>query len=362
MLGGVQRLISHGVSNQAVATTLGTSSQGLNPSPPSQEIASPSPDSSFPIATPSLSTSPPNRQANQSIRDTTAPLWQNFSGLSLKSGDSVIVNGEIFHFHSWGDGLPSIMQVLPLGVGHNLAFLRQIHAHEVWSIAREVPQTTQELTKESVPTTHPSSMVGSVPNSVPSSGADFAALTSVNPNNHSEVNHGQRFSENTAATSLQSSQPYAQSAASAASFGTSQSQLNQPQFNQAPFNPTTSQPPLPEPPAPPEPTPNAWEVWTYLERQRLTAHRDLHTFRAEWEANRFVREAERSAPDHLRVHYEIRPVVRSEAELNSDNPQQYRSTDAPSPAESGSHHGTAPKDGPEIIHDDAIDVEILGTP
>ncbi len=74
---------------------------------------------------------------------------------------------------------------------------------------------------------------------------------------------------------------------------------------------------LPE--IPKEPEYNAWEVWTYLERQRLKTLKLLSTFRAEWEANRFVREAERSAPSNLRVHYEIRPVYLDESEINDSN-------------------------------------------
>ena len=66
---------------------------------------------------------------------------------------------------------------------------------------------------------------------------------------------------------------------------------------------------------PQEPEYNAWEVWTYLERQRLKTLKLINTFQAEWEANRFVREAERSTPSNLRVHYEIRPVWLDEAEI-----------------------------------------------
>jgi len=68
-----------------------------------------------------------------------------------------------------------------------------------------------------------------------------------------------------------------------------------------------------------EPNYNAWEVWTYLERQRIKTLKLLNTFQAEWEANRFVREAERSTPPNLRVHYEVRPIVLSEAETKAAN-------------------------------------------
>jgi hypothetical protein len=103
---------------------------------------------------------------------------------------------------------------------------------------------------------------------------------------------------------------------------------------------------LPE--IPKEPEYNAWEVWTYLERQRLKTLKLLSTFRAEWEANRFVREAERSAPSNLRVHYEIRPVYLDESEINDSN----ENTHVPHP-------------NPEEVNPDAenyadvIDVEVI---
>jgi hypothetical protein len=42
----------------------------------------------------------------------------------------------------------------------------------------------------------------------------------------------------------------------------------------------------------------------------------INTFEAEWEANRFVREAERNTPPNLRIHYEIRPIVLDETVAN----------------------------------------------
>jgi hypothetical protein len=97
-----------------------------------------------------------------------------------------------------------------------------------------------------------------------------------------------------------------------------------------------------------EPEYNAWEVWMYLERQRLKTLKLLNTFQAEWEANRFVREAERSAPPTLRVHYEIRPIWLDESTLHSNE-----------------HHGQdadradASQDDSVESYADAIDVEII---
>jgi len=104
---------------------------------------------------------------------------------------------------------------------------------------------------------------------------------------------------------------------------------------------------------PPEPEYNAWEVWTYLERQRLKTLKLISTFQAEWEANRFVREAERSAPPTLRVHYEIRPVWLDEAEINASHQREqnpHKSQDSQAERESEEYRK-------EYV--DAIDVEVL---
>ena len=99
-----------------------------------------------------------------------------------------------------------------------------------------------------------------------------------------------------------------------------------------------------------EPEYNAWEVWTYLERQRVKTLKLLNTFETEWEANRFVREAERSVPSNLRVHYEICPILLDEAEINaahqhSQNSDRANNSDQPDLAEED--------------YADAIDVEII---
>jgi hypothetical protein len=103
---------------------------------------------------------------------------------------------------------------------------------------------------------------------------------------------------------------------------------------------------------PKEPEYNAWEVWTYLERQRLKTLKLINTFQAEWEANRFVREAERSAPSNLRVHYEIRPVWLDESELMGD----YQNT--PSSRKSNKSKDSQVEQDDED-YADAIDVEVI---
>ena len=100
---------------------------------------------------------------------------------------------------------------------------------------------------------------------------------------------------------------------------------------------------------PQEPEYNAWEVWTYLERQRLKTLKLINTFQAEWEANRFVREAERSTPSNLRVHYEIRPVWLDEAEI-AGSYQNDTSTHKSKNSQAESDHED---------YADAIDVEVI---
>ncbi|MFN9668665.1 MAG: hypothetical protein ACK573_07475 [Pseudanabaena sp.] len=75
----------------------------------------------------------------------------------------------------------------------------------------------------------------------------------------------------------------------------------------------------------------------------------ISTFHAEWEANRFVREAERNTPPNLRVHYEIRPVLLDEAELSGSYPKSENTENQQEPP----FHNNA------TDYVDAIDVEIL---
>ncbi|PZU97369.1 MAG: hypothetical protein DCE90_07390 [Pseudanabaena sp.] len=103
----------------------------------------------------------------------------------------------------------------------------------------------------------------------------------------------------------------------------------------------------------PEPNYNAWEVWTYLERQRVKTLKLLNTFQAEWEANRFVREVERSTPPNLRIHYEVRPIVLSDAEIKAANQAPEYS------AKSTQASDREQTDPPQTDYADAIDVEVV---
>jgi len=69
---------------------------------------------------------------------------------------------------------------------------------------------------------------------------------------------------------------------------------------------------------PQQPSAIAWEVRTYLERHRKDTLRCLGSFDAQWKADRFVTEAERTKPDrNLRVHYEVKPIFESEQNIET---------------------------------------------
>ncbi|WP_019502174.1 hypothetical protein [Pseudanabaena sp. PCC 6802] len=92
-------------------------------------------------------------------------------------------------------------------------------------------------------------------------------------------------------------------------------------------------------PEPEAPSPIAWQVWTYLERHRKDTLQCIGTFDSEWKAQRFIADAERQNRNHLRVHYEIHPLL----ELDEEE----------------SRNGTSDDTGDAEVITDAIDVEIM---
>jgi hypothetical protein len=106
---------------------------------------------------------------------------------------------------------------------------------------------------------------------------------------------------------------------------------------------------------PPSPEPIAWEVWAYLERRRKDTLRQVETFDSEWQANRFLEQAERERKAGLRVHYEIRPIlpeVDLENEPQAEQNGQGDSVDGQNSADRNDHNKQEP----------AIDVEVIATP
>lgn len=223
-------------------------------------------------------------------------------------GDRLLINGEEVIFKGWVDQSQTAIEVK--AITNSTSETRKIRAKEIESlgrsrdIAHNIPSSTKQEASQSY-----------------NAKVDAAANTVVNDQMHSgsENQHsGDRpnFDEKSA--------------------------NNSDRLDETPQTEESSE-------IPKEPEYNAWEVWTYLERQRVKTLKLINTFHAEWEANRFVREAERSTPPNLRVHYEIRPVLLDEAELNGS----FQNTDNLHKPQNN------PPEREEEDYADAIDVEVI---
>ncbi|MBD2189545.1 hypothetical protein H6F41_15530 [Pseudanabaena sp. FACHB-723] len=197
------------------------------------------------------------------------------AGFALDVGDLLLINGEEVIFKGWVDQSQTAIEVK--AIADDNASVKQIRAREITSLSRslgngEIPREEANSTAE----------VSAQQSSPPS---DETTATATVDQDHSD-HHDQEIPQ--------------------------------------PSTESVEETPIPETEPAKEPEYNAWEVWTYLERQRVKTLKLLNTFQAEWEANRFVREAERSAPPNLRVHYEVRPIWLDEAEMhgNDQNSEQ----------------------------------------
>ena len=224
------------------------------------------------------------------------PLFNSLAGFALEVGDRLIINGEEVIFKGWVDQSQTAIEVK--AIAEDQPSVRQIRAREIKSLSRSHPAIADSSTSQDF-----DSKFRDVEDNPKPSPSEFEARS------NDPVDDSQKSSD---------------------------------------YEETFSEPEeIIE--TPKEPEYNAWEVWTYLERQRLKTLKLINTFQAEWEANRFVREAERSTPANLRVHYEIRPVWLDEAEvMESDQNHQDSSKSKDSQAE------REPED-----YADAIDVEVI---
>ena len=241
------------------------------------------------------------------------------AGFALEVGDRLLINGEELVFKGWVDQSQTAIEVR--AIADDSASVKQIRAKEITSIRRSPDvedngssvKTPEDQKSRDTTASNPSGAdVKPVTESVPS---DAKTSDSVNQTSGDRAN----------------------------------SEATSPNHPDNPDNLEETSPIEEEPEIPKEPEYNAWEVWTYLERQRVKTLKLINTFQAEWEANRFVREAERSAPANLRVHYEIRPVLLDEAELNGGYQQS---------ADSYKSQNSQP-DIEEEDYADAIDVEVI---
>ena len=226
------------------------------------------------------------------------PLFNSLAGFALEVGDRLTINGEEVIFKGWVDQSQTAIEVRV--IANDPSSIKQIRAKEIKSLSRS------------------HSVVDSSPSQDVASSKPEDAHKQPEPVNY---NHKHNHEQPTSSDYINDDEP----------------------------TETASEPEEPIE-IPKEPEYNAWEVWTYLERQRVNTLKLINTFQAEWEANRFVREAERSAPPTLRVHYEIRPVWLDESEMNGSH--QYDQNDQKP------YKSQNPQSDLED-YADAIDVEII---
>ena len=214
-------------------------------------------------------------------------MFKSLSGFALEIGDRLLINDEEVIFQGWTDQSQTAIEVKT--IADDASQVKQIRAKEIRSLTRSPDVAT--------------------------------TTTSPSPNEFKNIHEPEIVLEQAAPQSMD--------------------QVSE-------FEVPVEAPELPPEDSPPEY--NAWEVWTYLERQRLKTLKLLNTFRAEWEANRFIREVERSTPSNLRVHYEIRPILLNETEIK----ESYQTN------ESSRQHKVSQPDGKDYQdYNDAIDVEVL---
>ncbi len=227
------------------------------------------------------------------------PLFNSLAGFALEVGDRLIINSEEIIFKGWVDQSQTAIEVK--AIADDQSSVRQIRAKEIKSLSR-----SQDAVADSAASQDFDSKSRDVEDSPKPSPSEFENRSNAPVDNSQKSSdhddHVETFSEPEEVIEI-----------------------------------------------PKEPEYNAWEVWTYLERQRLKTLKLINTFQAEWEANRFVREAERSTPTNLRVHYEIRPIWLDEAEVMAsyqNEQNSHKSKDSQAKSE--------PED-----YADAIDVEVI---
>jgi hypothetical protein len=230
------------------------------------------------------------------------PLFNSLAGFALEVGDRLTINGEEVTFKGWVDQSQTAIEVK--AITDTTSSVKKIRAKEIKSLAR-----SQDV-------------------------VDFSSSPDIASNPQAPQDLEDRIEQPSPEFVDQANRDH---------------DHDNPKSSDHTDSAEVAPEPEEIPEIPQEPEYNAWEVWTYLERQRLKTLKLINTFQAEWEANRFVREAERSAPANLRVHYEIRPVWLDEAEIMKSYPSDeisHKSKDSQAEEE---HEDYA----------DAIDVEII---
>ena len=264
-------------------------------------------------------------------------MFRSLAGLTLELGDRLLINGEEVIFKGWVDQSQTAIEVAlaESASAESNSEIKRIHAKSIRTLSRSPFASSANATNES-------------------------ANESTNSESTQSESTQSKTGDRTAASSNSAAKPNnvntQDSDVKVSNAKVSESENSAPENiadNQEEPSGSAEPPQSQELEIPPEPEYNAWEVWTYLERQRLKTLKLLNTFQAEWEANRFVREAERNTPPNLRVHYEIRPVVLDESIINSANAENRSPSASTEPSKPSSAETTE-------IYTDAIDVEVIG--
>jgi hypothetical protein len=226
-------------------------------------------------------------------------LFNSLVGFALEVGDCLTINGEEVTFTGWVDQSQTAIEVK--AIANDQSSIKQIRAKEIKSLARS------QFDSDSPSSQEVSNHTSDIEENVQPSTSEFVDQTNCDRTNDNPKSLDDDDSSEEAAEPEETIE------------------------------------------IPKEPEYNAWEVWTYLERQRLKTLKLINTFQAEWEANRFVREAERSTPSNLRVHYEVRPVWLDETEIAGSYQNEASANKSKDSQAESDHEDYA----------DAIDVEII---
>jgi hypothetical protein len=291
-LGGVRSLIDNGKSSQAdVSVPNETSNQTSNETSEDRKYAN--------SAASAASNAPSGEAKGVYTKSNPKPLFKSLVGFALEVGDRLLINDLEVIFKGWVDQSQTAIEVMVIAGTET----KLIRAKEIKSLARSQDISSKSTGDDSSDHQDFDDEIGAK--------QDIPKSSDPDPTENNQAQGDRRDADRDVDVTPE---PIAED--------------------------------IPE--IPKEPEYNAWEVWTYLERQRVKTLKLLNTFRAEWEANRFVREAERSAPSNLRVHYEIRPVCLDESEINGS----YQNIHAP-------HPNTEEINPDAENYADVIDVEVI---
>ena len=160
------------------------------------------------------------------------PLFNSLTGFALEVGDRLIINGEEVTFKGWVDQSQTAIEVN--AIADSRSPIRQIRAKEIKSLSR-----SQDAVADSASAQDVASKYRDHEDSPKPSPSEFEDRSN-DPDRERASDHDDH----------------------AEMFSEPEEIIETPK----------------------EPEYNAWEVWTYLERQRLKTLKLINTFQAEWDA------------------------------------------------------------------------------